>query len=387
MKNGKANSFGFVALTLIAFAGCGEAGTEHKTKTDSENPHTVDKPHGHGGSDSSQTETRHYAEEIHLANVHQLTYGGDNAEAYWSFDDQMLVFQATNPKWGVSCDQIYVMQLSDMKPDSTLPTMVSTGLGRTTCAYFMPGDTTILYASTHLADTLCPPVPERNSGKYVWPIYPGYDIFEADLDGNIIRQLSSEPGYDAEATLSPNGDKIIFTSTRSGDLELYTMNIDGTDVKQITDELGYDGGAFYSPDGSMIVWRASRPKTKEEQDNYKQLLADGLVEPTEMELYVANADGSNKRKITSLGNANWAPFFHPSGEKILFSSNYKSKRGFPFNLFMINLDGSGLEQITFDDTFDSFPMFSYDGKYLVFASNRNNGRTRDTNLFLAEWKD
>jgi TolB protein len=369
------------ALTTV---GCGDGNSAHSS--DHSEHHA--EGHGHGMEyDSTAVETRHYEQEKHLTNVRQLTYGGDNAEAYWSFDDQHLVFQSTNPKWGVSCDQIYVMNLNGMKPDSTPPAMASTGLGRTTCAYFMPGDSTILYASTHLADTLCPEVPERISGRYVWPIYASYDIFEADLKGNIVRQLTTGAGYDAEATLSPNGDKIVFTSTRSGDLELYTMNIDGSDVRQITDELGYDGGAFFSPDGTKLVWRASRPQTQEDQTKYKDLLSQGLVEPTDIELFIANVDGTDKRQITTLGNANWAPFFHPSGEKIIFSSNHLSERGFPFNLYMINVDGTGLEQITFDDTFDSFPMFSNNGKYLVFASNRNNGRTRDTNLFIAEWRD
>lgn len=327
-----------------------------------------------------------YPQERHLKNIEQLSFGGDNAEAYWSFDDKKLVFQAKNDAWGAPCDQIYLYDLTKRYDNKTKPPLLSTGKGRTTCSYFMPGNKSILYASTHLDNDACPPEPPR-TGKYVWPLYAGYDIFQADLDGNIIKQLTNEPGYDAEATLSPNGDKIIFTSTRSGDIELYTMDIDGSNVKQITNELGYDGGAFFSPDGTKIVWRSSRPQTDEEKKAYKDLLAEGLVEPTDMELYVADADGTNKKQITSLGNANWAPFFHPSGKKIIFSSNHKSKRGFPFNLFMINLDGTGLEQITFDKTFDSFPMFSFDGKKLIWSSNRNNGGTRDTNLFMADWVD
>lgn len=328
-----------------------------------------------------------FEEEIHFGEVRQLSFGGDNAEAYWSFDNSKVVFQSNNPKWDLNCDQIYVMDAKGEVRDEA-PQLISTGMGRTTCAYFMPGDSTIVYASTHLSDEACPPVPDRREdGKYVWPIYPGYDIFIADLQGNIIKQLTSEEGYDAEATVSPNGDKIVFTSMRSGDLELYTMNIDGSDVKQITNELGYDGGAFFSPDGSKLVFRSSRPKTDEEIAEYKQLLEEGLVKPTDMEVYVCNVDGSDLRQITSLGQANWCPYFHPSGEKIIFASNYESKRGFPFNLYMINIDGSGLEQITHSQTFDAFPMFSYDGKYLIFGSNRNNGGTRDTNLFIAEWID
>lgn len=329
-------------------------------------------------------DTLRYDNEVHLKNVRQLTWGGNNAEAYWSFDGKSLVFQSDYSEWGVECDQIFTLELDNVMQGAK-PPMVSTGLGRTTCSYFLPGDSLIVYGSTHLADSLCPPTPGRSTGKYVWPIYEGYDIFVANRQGEIVNQLTTDEGYDAEATVSPNGDKIIFTSTRSGDLELYTMNLDGSDVVQLTDELGYDGGAFFSPDGSKIVWRASRPQTEEEIAEYKGLLDQGLVQPTEMELYIANADGSDARKITSLGNANWAPFFTPDGDKILFSSNHASERGFPFNLFMVNLDGTGLEQVTFDDTFDSFPMFSPDGKYLVWASNRNNGGTRDTNLFVAEW--
>ena len=326
-----------------------------------------------------------YEQEKHLANVRQLTFGGDNAEAYWSYDGEELVLQITNKEWGLECDQIFIMDVIKGAKEGKLP-MVSTGKGRTTCSYFLPGDEKIIYSSTHLKHETCPPAPSRSPhGKYVWPIYEEFDIFIADRQGNILEQLTDEPGYDAEPTVSPKGDLIVFTSLRSGDLELYTMKPDGSDVKQVTDQLGYDGGAFFSPDGTKLIFRASRPQTEAEIKEYKELLSQGLVQPTNMELYVCNVDGSDLKKITDLGNANWAPFFHPSGEKVIFSSNHRSKSGFPFNLFMVNLDGSGLEQITFDDAFDSFPMFSPDGKKLVFASNRNNGDTRDTNVFIADW--
>lgn len=329
-----------------------------------------------------------YPQEKHLANIRQLTFGGDNAEAYWSFDSKKLVFQATREEWNAPCDQIFVMDHRKPEKPGKRPPLTSTGEGRTTCAYFMPGNKTILYASTHIGDASCPHVPpRREDGKYVWPIYPDYDIFVADLKGNIKARLTDHPGYDAEATVSPKGDKIVFTSLRSGDLELYTMDMDGSNVRQLTHELGYDGGAFFSPDGSKIVFRSSRPSTPEEIAEYKSLLAEGLVQPTNMELYVCNADGSDLRQLTKLGKANWAPFFHPSGKKIIFSSNHAAPRGYQFNLYMINLDGTGLEQITFDKTFDSFPMFSPDGKKLSFSSNRNNGGTRSTNLFVAEWVD
>jgi Tol biopolymer transport system component len=250
----------------------------------------------------------------------------------------------------------------------------------------MPNGKSILYASTHLGGDVCPPEPERKpGGKYLWPVYDSYDIFISDLNGKMIRQLTNTPGYDAEATISPKKDKIVFTSTRNGDLDLYVMDIDGSNVKQITHELGYDGGAFFSPDGKKIVFRASRFATEEEKTEYKENLKNGLVAPTAMEIFVCNVDGSDLRQVTRLGKANWAPFYHPSGKKIIFSSNHKGTRGFEFNLFMINEDGTGLEQITFDKVFDSFAMFSLDGKKLIFSSNRNNQGTRDTNLFVADW--
>lgn len=336
-----------------------------------------------------EADTLKYEGEIHFQNIRQLTFGENNAEAYWGFEDTKLIFQSDNAAWGADCDQIYYMDATTEKDEDYMPTMISTGTGRTTCSFFLPGDTTFVYGSTHLANKSCPEVPERGpNGAYVWPIYEGYDIFKANLEGEIIANLTPDsPGYDAEATLSPDGSKIVFTSMRSGDLELYLMNTDGSDVFQVTDELGYDGGAFFSPDGTQLIFRSSRPKTPEEIEKYTSLLDQGLVEPTDMELFIVNLDGTGLRQITDLGNANWAPYFHPSGEKIIFSSNHASERGFPFNLFMINVDGTGLKQISFDDTFDSFPMFSYDGKKVVFASNRYNGGDRSTNLFVADWVD
>ena len=361
------------AIALLLFTSCSSPSAPETTEPEA--------------TETTSVDSLVYPQESHLKNVRMLTNGGDNAEAYWSFANDKLVFQAKNEAWGTECDQIYVMDpFNETFMSATAPPLVSTGMGRTTCSYFMPGDSTIIYASTHLADEACPAEPPRGA-KYVWPIYEGFDIFIADLEGNILKQVTKSPGYDAEATVSPQGDKIVFTSTRSGDLELWTMDIDGSNMKQVTDGLGYDGGAFFSPDGSKLIFRASRPKTPEAIAEYKELLAQGLVQPTDMELYICNVDGSELRQITELGNANWAPFFHPSGEKILFSSNHASERGFPFNLFMINVDGTGLEQITFDEAFDSFPMFSYDGKYLVWASNRFNGGTRNTNLFAGEWVD
>ncbi|HJW31225.1 MAG TPA: hypothetical protein VJ508_18485 [Saprospiraceae bacterium] len=324
--------------------------------------------------------------EKHFANIRQLTFGGDNAEAYWSADSHKLTFQATRKAWNASCDQIYMIDVDQYIDTSKSPSLISTGHGRTTCSYFMPGDKTILYASTHEADQACPQAPERMvDGKYVWPIFSSYDIYVADLKGNLLKKLTDSPGYDAEATVSPKGDKIVFTSIRSGDLELYTMNVDGSHIHQITNTLGYDGGAFFSPDGSKIVFRASRPTTPEEVELYKSLLAKNLVQPTQMELFICNADGSDLHQLTHLGKANWAPYFLPSGDKVIFSSNHAAAKGFQFNLYTINLDGTGLEQITNDPVFVSFPMFSPDGKRIAFSSNRNNHGTHDTNLFIADW--
>ena len=327
-----------------------------------------------------------FPEETHFKSIKQITFGGDNAEAYWSFDDKQIIFQSNNKNWNVSCDQMFLMN-ADETFETKTPPMISTGNGRTTCSYFLPDNKHIIYASTHLGNEDCPETPLKKDGKYIWPIYDSYDIFVADLKGNITAQLTNEIGYDAEPTVSPKGDKIVFTSTRNGDIDLYTMNIDGSDVKQITFELGYDGGAFFSPDGTKIIFRSSRPKTEEEIKEYKDLLSEGLVQPTEMELYICNADGSDLRQLTSLGNANWSPFFLPDGKRVIFSSNFEAERGFPFNLYIIGIDGKGLEKVTHSETFDAFPVFSNDGKKLIFSSNRNNGGGRDTNLFIAEWVD
>jgi len=327
-----------------------------------------------------------YPDEKHFSKMQQLTFGGDNAEAYYGFDNEHITFQHRNLSEGLMCDQIFYGAIPKSVKTKFESKLVSTGKGRTTCAYLMPDHKHFLYASTHLGADTCPPEPDRSKiKKYVWPIYDSYDIFVADFNGHITRRLTNTPGYDAEATISPNGDKIVFTSMRNGDLDIYTMNIDGTDVKQITHDLGYDGGACFSPDGKKIVWRASRPKTPEEVKEYKDLLAQGLVMPIHMEVFVANADGTDAHQVTHLGKANWAPTFTPDGKRIVFASDYEYERGFPFNLYLINLDGTGLERISHDGSFDAFPMFSPDGKKFIFSSSRNNGGNHDTNVFVCDW--
>lgn len=335
---------------------------------------------------SAAGDTLHYADEKHFKNIQQLTFGGDNAEAYWSYDGKQIIFQRTNAKEGLLCDQMFIGTIPAFG-DKFEYKMVSSGKGRTTCGYFLPNGKEVVYASTHLGADTCPPVPDRSKfgNKYIWPVYDSYDIFLASTDGKIIKQLTTEKGYDAEATLSPDGKKMLFTSIRNGDLDLYIMDLKTKKVKQITTELGYDGGAWFSPDGKKIVWRASRPKTAEEIKEYKDLLAQGMVAPTKMEVFVANADGSDAKQVTILGQANWAPNFTPDSKHIIFCSNHEYKRGFPFNMYLVNLDGTGLEKISRDKGFDAFPMFSPDGKKIIFASNRNNGGTRDTNLFVADW--
>ena len=368
---------------LLALAACGPAEEGQKETKHEEHGH---RHHGGAPVHEVDTNTLTYGDEKHFANVIQLTDAGDNAEAYFSFDGKSVVFQRTNPAEGIDCDRIFYGVLPNTPSDKFEYKLVSTGTGRTTCSYMMPDGKHVMYSSTHLASKDCPPVPDKEKmKKYVWPVYETFDIFVADLEGNIVAQLTDEPGYDAEPTVSPKGDKIVFTSTRSGDLELHTMNLDGSDVKQVTTGLGYDGGAFFSPDGTKLVFRSSRPQTEEEIKKYKDLLANGLVEPSDMEIYICDVDGSNLKKVTDLGRANWAPFYHPSGKKILFSSNHASLIPWKFNIFMIDENGENLEQITFDGTFDAFPMFSPDGKKLVFCSNRNNGGTRSTNIFVADW--
>ncbi len=334
-------------------------------------------------------DTLHYPEEIHFKNLRQLTFGGDNAEAYFSFDGKWLVFQKTNPKENLACDQIFIAKVPASPSEKFEPKMISSGKGRTTCAAFTKDGKHIIYASTHLGGEECPPVPDRSKygNKYIWPLYDSYDIFLADLNGKIIKQLTNTPGYDAEGTLSPDGKTLLFTSTRDGDIDLYIMDLKSGKTKRITNQIGYDGGAWFSPDGNKIIWRASRPKTETEIKEYKELLKENLVAPTNMEVWVSNADGSNARQVSNFGQANWAPAYMPDNKHIIFASNHEYKRGFPFNLYTMNEDGSGLKKISRDKGFDAFPMFSADGKKIVFCSNRNNGGTRDTNIFIADWID
>ena len=327
-------------------------------------------------SSSAKDDPLRLPDEKHLRNIKQLSFGGENAEAYFSADGHQLIFQSTRD--GHGCDQIYTMNV-----DGSNVKMVSTGQGRTTCSYFSPNGRRILYSSTHLGSKDCPPRPDFSQG-YVWAVYPTFDIFTARPDGSDVRQLTNIPGYDAETTISRNG-KLVFTSMRDGDLDIYTMDANGKNVRRLTNELGYDGGPFWSYDGKQIVYRAYHPKTEKEKADYTRLLGSNLIRPTTLEIWIMNSDGSNKRQVTNNGKANFAPYFFPDSKRVIFASNMADPRGRNFDLYKINVDGSGLERITYNDTFDGFPMFSPDGKKLVFASNRNAKTQGDTNVFIADW--
>jgi Tol biopolymer transport system component len=321
----------------------------------------------------------HDERETHFTDVRQMTFGGENAEAYWSPDGTELVFQRTHAPY--DCDQIFRMPVSDPAAMS----LVSTGTGRTTCGFFTADSERIIFSSTHASGEACPEAPDFSRG-YVWPIYDTYQLYSAKPDGSDLQALTDTPFYDAEATVCSKDGAIIFTSTRDGDLDLYRMNADGSNVQRLTDTPGYDGGAFFSPDCSKIVWRASRP-TGQALADYQALLGEALIRPGELELYVANADGSEARQVTYVGGANFAPYFFPSGDRIIFSTNHHDPRGREFDLFAVNVDGSGLEQITYTEGFDGFPMFSPDGQYLAFGSNRNQGAPGDTDVYVTRWID
>jgi Tol biopolymer transport system component len=327
------------------------------------------------GSHAGQTPAAPSTER-HFSNIRQLTSGGENAEAYFSSDGSRLIFQATRA--GYPCDQIFTMKI-----DGSDARRVSTGTGRTTCGYYYPGGKELLFASTHETSKECPPRPSFSRG-YVWPIYAGYEIYRANADGSSLRPLTTSPGYDAEATIAPDG-LIVFTSVRDGDMEIYSMKADGSDVRRLTNRVGPDGGPFFSWDGQRVAFRGRTLAPGPELDDYRALLKEGLWRPTELELFVMDRDGGNLRQVTKLGGANFAPSWHPDGKRLIFASNIHDAKGRNFDLYLVNVDGTGVERVTFNDTFDGFPMFSPDGKHLVFASNRNAKTEGETNIFIADW--
>jgi Tol biopolymer transport system component len=315
--------------------------------------------------------------ETHLSDLRQLTFGGENAEAYWSADGRSITFQSTRD--GRTCDQQYVMNA-----DGSDVRQISVG-GKTTCGFFYAGDSRLFFAATHHADTACPARPDPSAG-YVWGLDP-YDIYTVAKDGSDLQRLTNYGVYTAEGILSPDGRTIVFTSLKDGDLDIYTMDVDGSNVKQLTFSEGYDGGPWWSPDGSKIVYRAHHPKDSTELREYRDLLARNMIRPSKVELWVMNADGSDQRQITDLGGANFGPSWTPDGQRIIFSSNHQNPRSRNFDLFVVDLDGRNLEQITFHPEFDGFPMFSPDGTKLLWASNRFAKDQGETNVFVATWKD
>ncbi len=358
----------FFSLTFVALIRL--AAAQEKTATSGL---SADGPAVHGTPDDPLRDPR----EKHLRHVRQLTFGGLNAEAYFSYDGRRLIFMSTRQPY--QCDQIFIMN-----SDGSDQHLVSTGAGRTTCGYFYADGRHILYSSTHAAGKDCPPRPDYSHG-YVWGVYPQYQIYYAGDDGKIVKRLTNVPGYNAEATLSADDKKVVFTSARDGDLEIYTMNADGTGARRLTHALGYDGGPFFSPDGKWIVYRAHHPQTDQEIAKYKSLLAQGLVEPSQMDLWLMHADGSGQRQITNLGGASFAPSFFPDNRRIIFASNYQHPTSSQFELCAVNRDGSSLERITFAGGFSAFPQFSPDGKKLVFISNRNGKAPHEINVFIADW--
>lgn len=376
-RNGIARGAAAALLALAAFAALAllaPAGAAAKDKKEKERRFEL-KP---AEMNAVAQDTLIRPGEKHFEHLWQITFGGENAEAYWSNDGTRLIWQSTREGW--PCDQMYVMNLR-----TGSHRIVSTGKGRCTCGYFYDGDRRVLFASTHLAGDDCPPLPDFSKG-YVWPLYEGYDLFTANPDGSDLRRLTDSPGYDAEATVSVDGQWIVYTSVRDGDIELYRMHPDGTGLARLTNEPGYDGGAFFSRDGKSICWRRDALDDSTKLADYRALLDQHLVRPSQMNLWVMNADGSGKRQVTNKPGASFAPYFTPDGKSLIYSSNWENPRGRNFDLYLVKVKGGEPEPVTREETFDGFPMFSPDGKWLVFASNRGARERGETNLFLAEWK-
>ncbi|MBW9271568.1 MAG: hypothetical protein K1566_18170, partial [Candidatus Thiodiazotropha sp. (ex. Lucinisca nassula)] len=326
------------------------------------------------------------SDDRHMSNLTQLTFKGDNGEAYFSFDGQQLIYQSN--RGGFECDKIWTMNI-----DGSNKTMVSPGHGAHTCAFFQPGEQQIVFASTSHLQGSCPKKPDLPSHiRYAWPLHP-YDIYRANADGSGLTPLTDNPKYDAEPIVSADGKSIVFGSQREGDFDIYRMDVDGSNVQRLTDTEGYDGGPWFSPDSTKVVWRAWHPTTAAEKAQWQENMKQDYIQSTPLDIWVMNADGSNKIRLTDNGATNWAPSWHPDGKRIVFSSNMDDWRddyktyGHNFELYLINSDGSGLERITYNKIFDSFPMFSPNGKKIVFGSNRNPDKPRATDIFIADWSE
>ena len=364
---------GAVLVLALASPACGGPAEPPPTAPPSAAAHA---PHAAESSAAPAPGLLYPGEERFLRNVRQLTFGGENAEAYFDETGERLVFQSTRD--GATCDQIYTMRV-----DGSDVRRVSQGSGRTTCGYFIPGTGRLLYASTHAADPACPPRPDFSQG-YVWPVHETYDLYTASPDGGDLRPLLAAPGYDAEATAAVDGSRLVFTSDRDGDLEIYSAAPDGTDLRRLTREPGYDGGAFFDRTGTRIVYRAHHP-TGPELDDYRGLLGRHLVRPTRLEIRTMAADGTDGRVLTANGAANFAPYFTPDGAAVIYASNVANPRGRNFDLWLVPAAGGAPLQVTTSEVFEGFPMFSPDGARLVFASNRGQAEPGETNIFIADW--
>jgi len=340
-------------------------------------------------TETKPTETKVEPKTItdkYMAGITKLTNEGDNGEAYFSPDGQQLIFQSS--AGGYDCDKIWTMNI-----DGSDKAMVSPDHGAHTCSFFFSGGDKILYASTSHLEGACPPKADFPPGvRYAWPYYP-YDIFTADLDGSNPVKITDNPKYDAEPIMSADGTSIVFGSIREGDFDIYTMNPDGSNVTRLTTSVGYDGGPWFSPDGSKIVWRAWHPQTEAEKADWQDMIDKDYVKSVPLDLWVMNSDGTDKKRLTENGATNWAPSWHPDGQRVIFSSNkddwredYKSY-GHNFEIYMIDIESKDIERITFNDGFDSFPMFSPDGKKLVFGANRNPEKPRATDVYIADWTE
>lgn len=373
----------FFALFLFISLACSEtnSNTSEQPEDQKEVSETTTDTDKLDSIDASEN-TLIYPGEKHLANMRQITFNGQNAEAYFNTDGTRLIMQAHKVEG--ECDQIFMIDLQTGEQK-----MVSTGGGVCASSFFRhPSDDMILYCSTHHNKKECPEMIEMGKGLIHWKFHPEMDIFTANPDGSNLKQITDAWGYDAESSFAFDGSSIVFTSLSTGDPEIWTMDIDGSNKKQLTHSPGYDGGPFFSWDGTKITYRAYYPKDDDEMNDFKKTLKEQFgIKPTLLQLWVMDSDGSNKVQITDNGAVNFCPFFMPGDKKIIYVSNLGSKSPMGFNLWIVDIDGSNPEQVTFFEGFDAFPMFSRDGKKLTFTSSRSGKSRRDMHIFVCDWVD
>jgi Tol biopolymer transport system component len=308
------------------------------------------------------------ADEGHLTEVHQLTFGGENGATRWSWRGDQVALQARAD--ARACAHLSRVTLTD--PPGRFP------LGEGESPSFLPGDRDLVYA----ASPSCARHPYRAEGL---ALDAGLDVFRAKADGSSPTRLTASPGYDAEPSVCGKTGAIVFTSMREGDLDLYRMDADGGHVERLTATTGYDGGAVFDADCAHIAWHAWHPKGKA-LDEYRKQLAENLIRPTTLELWIANADGTDARQVTYLDARSWAPSWYPSEARLLFASTFGGESARDVDLWAIDLDGTNLERVTTAPGVDDAPAFSPDGKSIAFTSTRATelGKT-DTNVFVARW--